>query len=67
MRLELETVVQISPLTTQALKLKLKNLWPYLSNWTVTPLGKGCFEFKFNSIEDMRKILAQGVIVSYCV
>lgn len=32
-----------SPLTTQALKLKLNNFWPQLSNWNLIPLGKGFF------------------------
>lgn len=30
-----------SPLTTQALKVKLNNLWPNLNNWNLIPLGKG--------------------------
>lgn len=28
----------------------------------MTPLGRGCFEFKFNSSADMRKVTAQGTI-----
>jgi len=51
-----------TPLTTQALKLILSSFWPNLLNWTVIPLGKGFFEFKFGSIEDMRKIWALGVV-----
>lgn len=51
-----------SPLTTQSLRLKLKTIWPNLSSWSISPLGRGCFEFMFNSIEDMRRILAKGVI-----
>lgn len=50
------------PLTTKALKLKLCDLWPSLKNWSVIPLGKGFFEFKFHSVEDMRKILALRVV-----
>jgi len=50
------------PLTTQALKLKLTGLWPNLQNWTVIPLGKGFFEFKFNYVEGMRRIWALGVM-----
>lgn len=49
-------------LTTQALKLKLEGLWPTLKNWSVIPLGKGFFEFKFNNVEDMRKVWAMGVV-----
>lgn len=59
-------VVQQSdtPLTTQILKLKLTNFWSGISigEWSVTPLERGCFEFKFNIVDDMRKVLAQGVI-----
>jgi len=51
-----------APLTTQTLRNKLSSLWSDLKNWSVTPLGRGCFEFEFNSIEDMRKVLAQSVL-----
>lgn len=51
-----------TPLTTQTLKLKLHNFWSGLGEWSVTPLGRGCFEFTFNSVDDMRKVLALGVI-----
>jgi len=50
------------PLTTQALKTKLNNLWPHLRNWSLIPLGKGFFEFNFNSIEDMKLVWALGVV-----
>lgn len=51
-----------SPLTTQALKAKLSNIWPQLSNWNLIPLGKGFFEFNFSSIEDMKFVWAMGVV-----
>lgn len=51
-----------APLTTQALKAKLCNLWPHLQNWSMIPLGKGFFEFNFTSIEDMRRIWAIGTV-----
>lgn len=50
------------PITTQMLRIKLKGIWKNLNNWSVTPLGRGCFEFKFNSIADMRQALAQVTI-----
>jgi len=50
------------PLTTKTLKHKLDGLWQNLKNWSVIPLGKGYFEFKFNSIEDTRKIWAMRLI-----
>jgi len=38
-------------------------IWARLMNyWSVIPLGKGFFEFKFQSIEDMHKILALGAV-----
>ena len=43
------------PLTSKALKTKLDGLWPLLRNWSITPLGKGFYEFKFQCVEDMRK------------
>ena len=51
-----------SPLTTQALKVKLSNLWPHLNNWNLIPLGKGFFEFNCSTIEEMRQIRALGVV-----
>lgn len=49
-----------SSLTTKALKMKLEGLWPLLTNWSVIPLGKGFYEFKCHSVEDMRNIWALG-------
>ena len=51
-----------SPLTTQALKVKLNNFWPQLSNWNLIPLGKGFFELYFSSIEDIKQVWASGVV-----
>jgi len=51
-----------SPITTQALKTKLNNLWPQVSNWNLIQLGKGFFEFNFSSIEDMKSVWTLGVL-----
>lgn len=51
-----------SPLTTKSLKLKLSDLWPSLKYWRVIPLGNRFFVFKFQSVEDMCKILALGAV-----
>lgn len=56
-----------TPVTTQAMKLKLSKLWPHLQNWSLTPLGKGFFEFNFNSIDDMKRIWALGNVTSNLV
>jgi hypothetical protein len=53
-----------SPVTTQALKEKLNKQWPQLKNWNLIPLGKGFFEFKFSSIEEMRRIWALDPLIS---
>jgi len=62
-----------TPLTTQALKVKLNNQWPHLQNWSLIPLGKGFFEFNFSTIEEMRRIwslntvnLNPGLLCFYC-
>ena len=51
-----------APVTTQALKAKLHNLWPQLQNWTMTPLGKGFYELNFSSIKEMRRIRTLGSV-----
>jgi len=51
-----------SLIITQALKVKLINLWPQLSNWSLIPLGRVFFEFNFSSIEDMKYVWALGVL-----
>ena len=50
-----------TPLSNMPLKLKLSNLWPNIHNWNITPLGKGFFEFHFNTVEDMCRVWALGV------
>jgi len=37
-------------------------MWPDIHNWEITPLGKGFFEFHFNTIEDMQQVWAMGVV-----
>ena len=51
-----------SPLTTLALKSNFRKLWPNIQNWDVTPLGKGFFEFHFNTVDDMIRVWAMGVV-----
>lgn len=51
-----------SPLPTLALKLKLSKLWPSIPNWELIPLGKGFFEFHFNTVDDMRRVWAMGAV-----
>jgi len=51
-----------SPLTTLALKMKLSKLWPNILNWDLTPLGKGFFEFHFNTVDDVQRVWAMGAV-----
>jgi hypothetical protein len=51
-----------TPVTTQTLKTQFTKLWPNLQNWSLTPLGKGFFEFNFNSIEDMQRVWTLGSV-----
>lgn len=60
-------------LTTRGLKQKLVGIWPQLRNWFVTPLGRRFFEFKFQSMEDMKKVwamnsvnLKSGILKIFC-
>ena len=38
------------------------SLWPDVCSWSITPVGRGCYEFQFNFIDDMRKVWAQRVV-----
>lgn len=50
------------PITSKVLKAKLNLLCNDIKPWYVIPLGKGFYEFKFQSIDDMRKVWAIGAI-----
>lgn len=47
---------------TRYLHRKLSLFWKEGTNWKIILIGKGFYEFQFNSIEDMRKIWALGVV-----
>jgi len=51
-----------TPWPTQALQINLSNSWSSLKDWSVLPLGRGFFEFKFGSAEDMWKVWALGIV-----
>lgn len=50
------------PLKSHELMQQLWALWPSLSNWSVSPLGRGFFMLQFQSMEDMQKIWSLGSI-----
>ena len=43
-------------IATRHLHKKLSNLLEEIKNWKIISLGKGFFEFKFISVEDMRRV-----------
>jgi len=45
-----------SPLTAVALKAKLSLIWNDFAKWGTTSIGRGFFEFSFNSLEDVRRV-----------
>jgi hypothetical protein len=50
------------PLSSKDLAAKLQKLWKVKGPWHLTPLGRGFYEFFFNSQEDMRTVWAAGTI-----
>lgn len=49
-----------SPLTTFALREKLKAIWKYFGRWGISFIGKGYYELCFSSIEDARRARSTG-------
>jgi len=49
-----------TPLSTHALREKLKPLWKNLGRWGITSLGRGYYEFCFSSVEDARSVRMVG-------
>jgi hypothetical protein len=49
-----------SPLTTYALREKLKAIWKSFGRWGISFIGKGYYELCFSSIEDARRARSLG-------
>lgn len=45
-----------TPVKTSELKLKLQGLWRLQSHWNIISIGKGFFEFVFQSADDLQKV-----------
>lgn len=45
-----------TPLTVFDLKKKLSQYWKNLSQWGITSLGRGYYEFIFTSLEDVKRV-----------
>jgi hypothetical protein len=50
------------PYSSKDLAAKLQNLWKVKGPWHLTSLGRGYYEFFFNSQEDMRTVWAAGTV-----
>jgi len=50
------------PYKTQDLSNKIDKLWKTTAGWKMVPLGKGYYDFHFDSADDLRKIWAVGTI-----
>jgi len=48
--------------STRDLSTKLGKLWKTIMAWKMVLLGKGYYDFHFDSAKDLRKIWAAGII-----
>jgi hypothetical protein len=44
------------------LNAKIRNIWKTSAGWKMVPLGKGFYDFHFESAEDLKKIWAVGTV-----
>ena len=49
-----------APVSLESLKIRLTTLWKSLGRWGIISLGKGCYEFVFSSVEDLRSVRSVG-------
>jgi len=50
------------PYTARDLAAKLGSVWKLAHKWKMVPLGKGYYDFHFESIDDFRKIWTAGTV-----
>lgn len=50
------------PYTAKDIQLKLQKQWKTKGIWSMTPLGRGYYEFFFSSEDDMRMVWAMGTV-----
>lgn len=50
------------PYTTKDIHLKLHKQWKTTGAWSMTPLGRGYYEFFFSSEDDMHMVWAMGTV-----
>lgn len=51
-----------NPYSARDLSDKVEKLWKTSAGWKMVPLGKGYYDFHFDSADDLRKIWAAGTI-----
>lgn len=49
-----------APVSLESLRIRLSSLWKSLGSWGIISLGKGCYEFVFSSVEDLRSVRSVG-------
>jgi len=50
------------PYSARDLNSKIGNIWKTSAGWKMVPLGKGFYDFHFESMEDLKKIMAAGTV-----
>jgi len=50
------------PYSTCDLSNKIGKIWKTTTSWKMVPLGKGYYDFHFDSAEDLKKIWAVGTV-----
>jgi len=50
------------PYTARDLAKKLYSIWKLAQKWKMVPLGKGYYDFHFESLDEFRKIWAAGTV-----
>ncbi|MCI40545.1 NBS resistance protein, partial [Trifolium medium] len=50
------------PLTAKELRTKLSAIWQTSHSWRMVSLGRGFYEFHFDSFEDMRLAWSSGTV-----
>jgi hypothetical protein len=50
------------PYSARDLSIKIDKTWKTMAGWKMVPLGKGYYDFHFDSAEDLKKIWATGTV-----
>ena len=50
------------PFSARDLSTKIGKIWKTTAGWKMVPLGKGFYDFHFDSVDDLKKIWAAGTV-----